>query len=95
MEGVRNSFLHGPRRWGKTTFQQMMREFLSMSVDRDGEEIENKSFGSFESLKVVTEDRVNIEDLLFLLRNYDKKLTVKGTNEISNYFEKRRYPWFV
>lgn len=89
LDGRREKFLFTrPRRWGKTTFQQMMREFLSMSVDQYGEEIEKKSFGPFESLKVVTEDRVNIEDLLFLLRKYDKKLTVKGTKEISNYFEK-------
>jgi len=51
----------------------MARDFLSMSVDKKGEEIENKSFDSFENLKVVTEDRVNIKDLLFLLRNYEKE----------------------
>ena len=91
-----NKFLFTcPRRWGKTIFQQMMREFLSMSVDEKGQEIENHSFNSFENLKVVTEDRINIEDLLFLLRNYDKDITAKGIEEISDYFLKRNYPWFI
>jgi len=64
-----------PRRWGKTTFQQMMREFLSIPVNEKGEEIESQSFNSFKNLQVVTEDRVNIDDLLFLFENYDKRIT--------------------
>lgn len=67
----------------------MMREFLSMSVDKKGDEIENKSFGSFENLKVVTEDSVNFEDLLFLLRNYEKGITeLSEIEELSDYFAK-------
>jgi len=67
----------------------MMREFLSIAVDKKGDEIENKSFGSFENLKVVTEDRVNIKDLLFLLRNFEKDITeLEDIEEISNYFAK-------
>lgn len=72
----------------------MARDFLSMSVDKKGEEIENKSFDSFENLKVVTEDRVNIKDLLFLLRNYEKEAEL-GIQEISDYFAEREYPQFI
>lgn len=83
-----------PHGWGKTTFQHMMREFLSMSVDKKGEEIEKQSFDFFENLKVVTEDRINIKDLLFLLRNYDNQIT-EINEEIIDYFCRRHYPWFI
>jgi len=73
----------------------MMREFLAMSVDKEGKEIENHSFDSFKNLKVVTEDRVNIEDVLYILRVYDKYLSGRAINEISSYYFKRNYPWFI
>ena len=43
----------------------------------------------------MTEDRINIEDLLFLFMNYNIEITAKGIEEISAYFAKRKYPWFV
>jgi len=73
----------------------MMRDFLSISVDNIGKEIENESFIWFENLKVVTEDRVNIEDVLYILRVYDKYLSGRAINEISSYYFKRNYPWFI
>ena len=73
----------------------MLRDFLSVNVDSKGEEIENISFDSFKNLKVVTEDRVNIEDVLYILRVYDKYLSGRAINEISSYYFKRNYPWFI
>jgi len=74
----------------------MMRDFLSISVDNIGKEIENESFIWFENLKVVTEDRVNIEDLLFLLQNYtNNEIIEQEIEKISDYFQKRNYPWFI
>lgn len=73
----------------------MMREFLAMSVDKEGKEIENNSFDSFKNLKVVTEDRVNIEDVQFILRVHREILTGQEIDKISSYYFERNYPWFI
>jgi len=66
-----------------------------VNVDSKGEEIENISFDSFKNLKIVAQDRVNINDLLFLLKKYDNKITEQGIEEICDYFAERNYPWFL
>jgi len=74
----------------------MMRDFLAIDVDSYGREIENESFIWFKNLKVVTEDRVNIEDLLFLLQNYtSNEISEQEIEKISDHFRKRNYPWFI
>jgi len=49
MEGSSTKFLFTrPRGWGKTSFMQMTREFLSMKIDEtNGEEIELFCFDDF------------------------------------------------
>ena len=71
MEGSPTKILFTrPRGWGKTSFMKMSREFLSMQINQTtGEEIELFGFGDFMDLKVVIEDRINIEDVAFLFRN--------------------------
>lgn len=88
LDGKNNKFLFSrPFGYGKTSFQQMAREFLSMPVHKIfAEEIEVHSFDYFEDLKIVTEDRVNINDVLFLLRNYTKVTTSEGKFVITSYF---------
>jgi len=56
-----------PRRWGKTLFLEMVSEFFSIHVDKTtGEEIRLKTFSVFENLRIVKEDNVDVEDLIFL-----------------------------
>ena len=43
----------------------------------------------------MTEDRVNIEELLFILKNYDKRITSEGITIINDYYFYRNYPWFI
>jgi len=92
MEGISTKFLFTrPRRWGKTSFMQMTREFLSMAINQTtGEEIEQFDFGDFKDLKIVTEDRVSIEDIIFLFRNINKadNKSLEEVNEIFGYFKK-------
>lgn len=60
-----------PLGWGKTSFLNMTREFLSMTINKsNGKEIELLDFGDFNDLKIVSEDRVSIEDIEFLFKNY-------------------------
>lgn len=55
-----------------------------------GEEIELFSFGDFMDLKIVTEDRVIIGDIVFLFRNIVKVDTMarEEVNKIFRYFKK-------
>ena len=78
-----------PRRWGKTSFMQMTREFLSMKVNQTGEEIESFGFGDFKNLQIVTEDRVSIEDIVFLFKNINKadNKIHEEVNNIYGYFK--------
>ena len=99
LEGSPTKFLFTrPRGWGKISFMKMSREFLSMQINQTtGEEIELFGFGDFKDLKVVIEDRINIDDVAFLFRNYaevDNK-TNEEVDEIFEYFKNKQHPWFL
>ena len=55
-----------------------------------GEEIEQFGFGDFQDLRIVTEDRVSIEDIVFLFRNINKadNKTHEEVDRIYRYFKK-------
>jgi len=62
-----------------------------------GEEIELFGFGDFKDLKVVIEDRINIDDVAFLFRNYSEvdNKTNEEVDEIFEYFKNKQHPWFL
>jgi len=48
----------------------MVKEFFSIHVNETtGEEIQLEDFSVFENLSIVTDDRVNVDDLIFLFKS--------------------------
>jgi len=45
----------------------MVREFFSINInEKTGEEIDLEGFSIFKNLRIVKEDEVNVEDLIYL-----------------------------
>jgi len=74
----------------------MVMDFFSIHVDkRTGDEIPLKNFSVFKNLSIVTDDRVNVEDLTFLFSSIKKmKGNTDVIDDVYQYFFQNNYPWF-
>lgn len=84
-----------PPKWGKTFFLQSIELFCGVPSEEHWnipyKTRQKKPFGVFTNLKVVTEDKLRIDDILYSLRN--KELN-KSIYSQYYYFWEAEYPEF-
>ena len=84
-----------PRGWGKTLFLQSIKLFCGLPLDKQGNIYDptssKKPFGVFSNLKVVTEDKLCMDDILEILKSKELKTSIHRQFE---YFRKAWYPEF-